>query len=49
MSKEAQKYIGNKVEKMMKEKKRPQDQNIAIAYNYAKKRGFKMPSNKNQV
>jgi len=42
-SKEAQDFISNKMHKM-KGEDRPQDQKVAIAMSYARKKGLKVPN-----
>lgn len=40
-TRKAQEFIGEKISKMMKEGKRPQSQVIAIAFEMARKKGFR--------
>jgi len=41
-SKKAQKYMGNKIEHLMEKENMPQDQAVAVAYQYARKKGYKV-------
>jgi len=44
-SDDAKEYISKKI-KLLRDEGKPEDQAIAIAYSYAKKKGFKLPEKK---